>query len=49
MTRGRRSSLAALEMKATLADRINTVASCAVIFVNSFILMAIEREKQKAA
>ena len=45
MTRGRRSSLAALVMKATPAEKSNTAAICGAILFNSFILISKRRAR----
>ena len=46
MTRGRRSSLAALVMKAKLADKTKRTATCAVIFCDSFMGICESRDRK---
>ena len=43
MTSGKRSSLAALVIKATLAENTNRAAICMAILVSSFILIHLDR------
>ena len=46
MTSGKRSSLVALVIKATLAEKTNRAAICMAILVSSFILIREPRERR---
>ena len=47
MTSGKRSSLVALVIKATLAENTNRAAICMAILVSSFILIREPRERRR--